>query len=96
MHIEAYVCLNFNKIILPAPKSAVFKMDDYIVWCGTMVHHDDGLYYLLFSKWPKALGHNAWVICSEVSYAVSDSPTGPFEYRGIALKGMMNLLRWEG
>jgi hypothetical protein len=35
--------INFNKLILPVPKSAAFKMDDYIVWCGTMVQHDDGL-----------------------------------------------------
>lgn len=79
--------INFNKLILPAPKSAAFKMDDYIVWCGTMVQHDDGLYYLLFSRWPKASGFHSWVICSEVGYAVSKSPLGPFEFKGIALKG---------
>lgn len=79
--------LDFSKLILPTPRTAVFKMDDYVVWCGTIAKHDDGLYYLLFSRWPKSEGHGGWVTCSEIGYAVSESPIGPFEYRGIALKG---------
>lgn len=79
--------INFNGLIKPVPRTAVFKLKDYIVWCGTMTQHDDGLYYLLFSRWPKTLGHNAWVTHSEVGYAVSKNPLGPYEFKGIALKG---------
>ncbi len=79
--------MNFEQWIQPVPRTALFQMDDYVVWCGTMTHHEDGLYYLLFSRWPKREGHHAWVICSEVGYAVSKSPLGPFEYKDIVLRG---------
>lgn len=81
------MAMDFNKLIKPVPRNAIFKMDDYIVWCGTMTKGDDGLYYLFFSRWPKACGHDAWVTHSEVGYAVSDNPIGPYEYKDIVLKG---------
>jgi predicted GH43/DUF377 family glycosyl hydrolase len=52
-----------------------------------MVKGDDELYYLYFSRWPQEEGFEAWITHSEVGYAVSDSLLGPFEYKGIALKG---------
>ncbi|WJH33564.1 glycoside hydrolase family protein [Paenibacillus sp. CC-CFT747] len=78
--------MDFNGMMKPVPRTAVFRMDDYLVWCGSMVEHD-GKYYLFFSRWPKAKGHYAWVTCSEVAYAVADHPLGPYTYEGMALAG---------
>lgn len=77
--------IDFNKLMNPVPRTAVFTMEGYLVWCGTMVKGDDNLYYLFFSRWPIEQGHYAWVTHSEVGYAVSKSPIGPFEYKGIVL-----------
>lgn len=79
--------MNFRKLMKPVPGKSVFKMEGYHVWCGTMVDGTDGLYYLYFSRWPAEFGHRAWLTHSEVAYAISDNPTGPFEFKGIALKG---------
>lgn len=76
-------------MMLPVDRKSVFSLSDegFIVWCGTMTRGDDGKYYLYFSFWPKNKGHNAWLTHSMIGYAVSDSATGPFTYKGIALAG---------
>jgi predicted GH43/DUF377 family glycosyl hydrolase len=79
--------MNFKTLMKPVPRTAVFQMEGYIVWCGTVTLAEDGLYYLLFSRWPKSSGHNAWVSESEVCCAVSDNPLGPFAFKNIALRG---------
>lgn len=79
--------MNFRNLIKPTPRKSVFKMDGWYVWCGSSVKGKDGLYYLLFSRWPEGKGFDAWVTNSEIAYAVAFEPLGPYEYRGIALKG---------
>jgi len=79
--------MNFNELMMKVPKHSIFKMEGYLVWCGTITKDDDGVYYLFFSRWPKEQGHYAWVTHSEVAYAVSDNPLGPFEYKGVVLSG---------
>jgi len=85
--MEGLTVLDFNKLIMPVKRKSVFKMDGWHVWCGSMVQGEDGLYYLFFSRWPESLGHKAWVTHSEVAYAVSQDPLGPYTYKGIALQG---------
>jgi hypothetical protein len=77
--------LNFQKMIQPAPLQAKFSEDGYYVWGSTLVKGKDNLYHLYYSRWPQALGHNAWVTSSEVAHAVGESPTGPFVFKDIAL-----------
>lgn len=79
--------MEFQKRIGVLKNDAVFALDGYFVWCGTMTRGDDGLYYLYFSFWEKALGFSAWVTNSRIGYAVGVDPFGKFEYRGIALEG---------
>lgn len=78
--------LDFRKL-MPArvPRSAIFKMDDWMVWCSTMVRTRDGVCHMLFSRWPKRFGHGAWVTHSEVAYATAERPEGPYRFRGVAL-----------
>lgn len=79
--------MDFSKRMKPVLHHSVFRLTDFVVWCGTMVKDDDGLYYLYFSFWPKNKGHDAWVTHSQIGYATSKEPLGPFEYQGIALSG---------
>mgnify|MGYP000856504958 CR=1 FL=1 len=73
--------LNFKEKILPLKKESVFSMEDQLVWCSTVQKDDnDGLYHMIFSKWPKEKGHLAWVTDSVLGYAVADKPEGPYRY----------------
>ncbi len=72
-------------MIQPVPESARFIDPNYYIWCGTMVRGDDRRYHLYYSRWPRSMGHNAWVTHSEVAHAVGESPTGPFVHADLAL-----------
>jgi hypothetical protein len=76
---------DFKKMIEPVPTSAKFEDPGYIVWCGTVVRGDEGKYHMLYSRWPRKLGHYAWVTHSEVAHAVADNPLGPYKFSGVAL-----------
>jgi predicted GH43/DUF377 family glycosyl hydrolase len=77
--------LDVNKMIQPIPITAKFEQQSYFVWCGTLVKGQDNLYHLFYSRWLKKYGFNAWVTSSEVAHAVGNSPTGPFEFKDVAL-----------
>lgn len=64
----------------PAPVGGSFRMDDSIIWCGSVIKHDDGRYYMFASRWPKKLGMGAWVTNSEVVLASSDKLGGPYQF----------------
>ncbi|MEI7732293.1 MAG: glycoside hydrolase family protein [Verrucomicrobiota bacterium] len=76
---------DFAAMIQPAPESGKFSDPDFYIWCGTMARGDDGKYHLFYSRWPRALGHYAWVTHSEVAHAVGDTPLGPFKHQDVAL-----------
>lgn len=76
---------DFAAMMQPVPASAKFSDPDYYIWCGTMVRGDDGKCHLFYSRWPRKLGHNAWVTHSEVAHAVGDTPLGPFAHKDVAL-----------
>lgn len=76
---------DFAAMMQPVPATAKFIHPDYYIWCGTMVKGDDGKYHVFYSRWPRALGHYAWVTHSEVAHAVGDSPFGPFRHKNVAL-----------
>lgn len=81
--------MNFMSGLKRTEKHSVLDLtsEGFYVWCGTLAKGDDGKFYLYFSFWPKEKGHDAWVTHSQVGYAVSDCPTGPFIYAGIAMCG---------
>ena len=60
------------------------RQEGYLVWGGSVIE-ENGLYHLFVSRWPTALGHNAWTTSSEVAHAVSTSPLGPWTVRDVAL-----------
>jgi beta-glucanase (GH16 family) len=87
--------LDLGKAVQAVPASARFVDPDYYIWCGSMVQGDDRKYHLYYSRWPRKLGHNAWVTHSEIAYAVSDSPAGPFRHVSVVLPARGKLY-WDG
>lgn len=81
----AEVDLDVAALIQPVPLTARFADPDYNIWCGTMVRGADGKCHLFYSRWPRQLGHNAWVTHSEVAHAVADNPLGPYRHVDVAL-----------
>lgn len=80
--------MDFTKRMKPSCKKSIFKEEGYLVWCGSVVKSlIDRKYYLYYSRWKEEMGHDAWVIASEVAYAVSEHALGPFKPVGVALKG---------
>jgi Glycosyl hydrolases family 16 len=77
--------VDFNTMLRPVPASAKFADPDFYIWCGTMVKGDDGKCHLFYSRWPRKLGHNAWVTHSEIAHAVGNTPLGPFQHKDVAL-----------
>jgi len=68
---------DFNAMLQFVPLTAKWVDPEYNIWCGSEIKGDDGKYHLFYSRWPRNLGHIAWVTHSEVAHAVSDSPFGP-------------------
>lgn len=77
--------LDLNAWIQPVPRTSMLLEPGYYVWGGSVVQSNDGLYHMLYSRWPMEHGFNAWVTHSEVARAVSDSPIGPFKHADVAL-----------
>lgn len=65
-------------------KSVFSGGDSSSHWGGSVVKGEDGLYHMLYSRWPKQIGWE-WVNYSEIAHAVSESPFGPFTHKDVAL-----------
>lgn len=66
-----------------SPKEGAFRMDDWIVWGGSVIKAEDGKYYMYASRWPKKLSMRAWITNSEIVVAVSDKPEGPYTFQKV-------------
>jgi len=77
--------LDLGAMVQPAPMTARLSDPDYNIWCGAPIKGDDGTYHMFYSRWPRELGHLAWVTHSEIAHAVSDSPFGPWKHHDVAL-----------
>jgi hypothetical protein len=77
--------LDLSKWIQPVQPSSFFESKDWCIWCGSMIQGDDGLYHLFYSRWPRELGHTAWVTHSEVARAVAENPLGPYRHVEVVL-----------
>lgn len=65
------------------------------IWCGSMVKGSDGKYHQYYSRWPRQTGHEGWINHSEIAYAVSDTPEGPYAFQNVAL-GAYSDHAWDG
>lgn len=74
------------KGFLPAPRNGGFRMDDYWVWCGSVIKGEDNKYHMFASRWSKDLPmHPGWLVSSEIVRAVSDTPEGPYRFEEVVL-----------
>ncbi len=70
----------------PAQRQGGFHLDDYWVWCGSVVRGEDGRYHLFASRWPRAFPfHPAWMTHSEVVRASAITPAGPYRFEEVVL-----------
>jgi hypothetical protein len=77
--------LDLSRWLQPVPPTAIFEDPDWCIWCGSMVRDEEGTCHLFYSRWPRKLGHLAWVTHSEVARAVSDNPLGPYRHVEVVL-----------
>lgn len=76
----------FLNSLLPAPRDGGFRMDDYWIWCGSVVQGEDNRYHMFASRWPKSLSMSPhWLFNSEVVRASSDTPEGPYRFEEVVL-----------
>jgi hypothetical protein len=73
--------------LLPVPGSAVLSNENYNIWGGSMVRSDDGEYHLFYARWPENTRFQGWLKHSDIAYATAQSPTGPFTFQKVLLKG---------
>lgn len=79
--------LFFGHRLAPISEENIYKNDGYYIWDSSIIQDEQGIYHLVYSRWSEELGFQGWLIFSEIVHAVSDSPIGPWEYKGTLLKG---------
>lgn len=77
--------VDLSAMVQPVPAANRFVLPDYNIWCGSMIRGNNGTYYLLYARWPKANGHLAWVTHSEIALARADKPEGPYRHLKVIL-----------
>ena len=60
-----------------------------------MVRTPDGVCHLLYSRWPAALGFDAWATHAQIARATAAQPAGPYRFQGVAL-GARGDRYWDG
>lgn len=80
----------------PIQRDNGFHMDDYWIWCPSLIEGPDGKWHLFASRWPKALPfHPGWLVASEVVRAIADKPEGPYTFAEVVL-GARGPEYWDG
>jgi len=87
--------LDFKSMESKVPLSAKFIDEDFYIWGASMARDSDGKCHLLYSRWPRELGHMAWVTHCEIAHAVADNPLGPYKFVDVALPAR-NANFWDG
>lgn len=86
----------FRERILQAPVGKGFRMDDYWVWCGSVVRGEDDRYHMFAARWPKKYPFfQGYQAASEVVRASSDSPAGPYHFEEVVLPARGSKY-WDG
>ena len=72
--------------ILHARLDGGFAMNDYWIWCPSVIRAPDGTFCMFASRWPKSNPfHPAWLLNSEVVLATSAVAEGPYEFQHVVL-----------
>ena len=77
-------------------RGVMINNPEMISWGSSPFKDDQGVYHLFTSRWPSKLKVNpGWRSHSEVAHFSAPSPTGPFEFREVALAGTHKEGSWE-
>ena len=72
--------------LLPAVKNGGFKMEDKMIWCGSVVKGEDGRYHIFASMWDRDMGFGSnWLFNCKIVRAAADKPEGPFVLEEVVL-----------
>lgn len=82
---EAQQFENIKKYIQPAVKNGGFAMEDYILWCPSVIKVGK-TYHMFASRWPAKYGMGGWTRYSECVRATSDNLYGPYTFQEIVLQ----------
>jgi len=85
----------FNNNWAPSPMKPALSLKDYIVWGGSVIKAEDGLYYMFASRWPKKTAMASWVTNADVVLAVCDKPEGPYKMLKVLLPPR-GKAHWDG
>ena len=69
----------------PAIKNGGFRMDNYILWCSSVIKVGD-TYHLFASRWPAQYGLGGWTKFSECVRATSKDLLGPYTFQEVVLQ----------
>jgi len=71
--------------IHPGPKNAGFAMDNYFLWCSSIIKVDD-TFHMFASRWPAEKGMGGWTNYSECVRATSKNLLGPYTFQEVVLQ----------
>lgn len=74
--------MDFSKRMLPVSPACIFREEGYFVWGASMFRHG-GTLYLVYSRWEKSKGFDAWVTDSELCLAKGTDALGTFVPVGV-------------
>lgn len=69
--------LDLNALMQPIEQRSVLRDPDWFIWGGGCVKAGN-TYHMLFARWPKKEGFNAWVTHSEIAHATAPDALGPW------------------
>src|SRR5205807_41131 len=67
---------SFKDCLLPAVKNGGFRMDDFILWCPSVIKVG-GTFHMFASRWPAQYGLGGWTSHSECVRATATNLPGP-------------------
>ncbi|MCU0396035.1 MAG: glycoside hydrolase family protein [Chitinophagaceae bacterium] len=79
-HLASMEDVDISAMIQPIPAGNVFSDSTYNIWCGSVIKGRNGKFYMLYSRWPRKWGHEAWITHSEIALARADSLQGPYHH----------------
>jgi len=87
--IPGNTIISGNRTIINSPNT--LEHPDNFIWGASVIKGENGKYHMLYSTWDTGPDNtnfsNAWVLYSEIAYAVSDYPDHNFKYAGTILRG---------
>jgi len=90
--------LDLGARVQPVPMSCKFSEPGYFVWCGSPTKGPDGKFHLYYSRWLQTKCNNfmpGWALVSEIAYAISDKPFGPYHFVNVVLPARGQAF-WDG